>query len=134
MMRTMAVLCAALAFSACAARSVPATSPEQTPQLPPPGPAEAPVGDPVALVPEAIAARLAAAEDEFVAGELAFAEARLVAARTHFDAAVDLLLGLPGGARSDFRVEAAYDALLDRISALDLMMLREGDGSTESPS
>jgi len=134
MIRPVGVACIAMLVSACAVHSVPLTTAAEAPQLPAPAPAPAPVGNPVALVPEAIAARLAAAEEEFLAGEIALAEDRLVAARTHFDAAVDLLLGVPGGARSDFRVEAAYDALLDRISALDLMALREGDGSTESPS
>ncbi len=118
----------------CAARAPQVTAPVAAPELPVPAPAAAPVGTPVPLVPESVASRLAQAEDEFLAGEVALEEARLVAARTHFDAAVDLLLGLPGGARMDFRVAGAYDALLDRISALDLMMLREGDGSTESPS
>jgi membrane-bound lytic murein transglycosylase D len=120
--------------SGCAARSAAPASPVSVPDLPSPEPAEAVVGSPVELVPESVTSLLAGAEDAFIAGEIALAEGRLVAARAHFDAAVDLLLQLPGGARADYRVEPAYDALLDRISALDLMMLREGDGSTESPS
>jgi hypothetical protein len=132
--RAAAALCALSLLAGCAVRPAPVAAPAEAPALPAPEPALPPAGTPLALVSEAVASRLAEAEDEFIAGELALQNGRLVAARTHFDAAIDLLLGLPGGARADFRIADAYDALLDRISALDLMMLREGDGSTESPS
>jgi membrane-bound lytic murein transglycosylase D len=133
--RGLLALGAAAVLSACGAfRSEPVTAPAVPPGLAPPGPAVAPIGVPVSLLSEPVAERLARAEAEFAAGELALQDGRVVAARVHFDAAVDVLLGLPGGARTDFRVETVYDALLDRISALDLMMMREGDGSTESPS
>ncbi|HUF48212.1 MAG TPA: LysM peptidoglycan-binding domain-containing protein, partial [Vicinamibacterales bacterium] len=124
--------CTLALATGCAAR--PAPAPPAPPSLPPPVEVMPSAGTPVALVPEAIAERLRQAEAELQAGEVALQNGRVVAARTHFDAAIDILLGMPGGARSDFRIEGAYDALLDRISALDLMMLREGDGSAESPS
>jgi membrane-bound lytic murein transglycosylase D len=69
---------------------------------------------------------------EFVAGQEALAAERPVAAREHFDRAVDLLLALPSGARHEPRIAAEFDRLLDRISALDLLALRDGDGFTET--
>ncbi|MEO8071459.1 MAG: transglycosylase SLT domain-containing protein, partial [Acidobacteriota bacterium] len=74
---------------------------------------------------------IAKAEREFTAGQIELTAGRLVAARDHFDASIDQLLALPGGARGNARISAAYDELLDRISALDLLALREGDGFTE---
>src|SRR5690606_19410855 len=48
--------------------------------------------------------------------------------------AVDAMLALPQGARSNARLEAQFERLLDRISALDVQALREGDGFTETRS
>jgi membrane-bound lytic murein transglycosylase D len=67
-------------------------------------------------------------------GEKALQEGRMVAARQHFDAAIDQLLAVPSGARSDTVLAAAFDQMLDRISALELLALREGDGLTEAKS
>ncbi|HET9372680.1 MAG TPA: LysM peptidoglycan-binding domain-containing protein [Vicinamibacterales bacterium] len=73
--------------------------------------------------------------------ELAFSEGRsemehgrIESARDHFDRAIDLLLSEPGGARSQPRLRAEFDSLLDRISALEVIALREGDGFTEAKS
>jgi membrane-bound lytic murein transglycosylase D len=84
----------------------------------------------VKLAADPIAELVAAAELEFRTGETAGQAGRLVAAREHFDLAIDLLLNAPGGARSEPRLAAAYDRLLDRVSALDVLALREGDVST----
>ena len=46
----------------------------------------------------------------------------------------DTLLLMPGGARSDARLSAAVDGLIDRISALELDTLSRGDGFTETGS
>ncbi len=81
--------------------------------------------DPAAIV-------VARADAEFVLGERELAAGRMVTAREHFDSAVDHLLGLPAGARSSTATSAAFDRLLDRISALELLALREGDGLAES--
>ncbi|HEY7475122.1 MAG TPA: LysM peptidoglycan-binding domain-containing protein [Vicinamibacterales bacterium] len=108
---------------------------------PPPAPpavAVAPFTGPVApevpLVADPIAEFIARVEKEFAAGREEWDRDRLVAAREHFDRAVDLLLSVKGGARTDPRLNAELEHLLDRISALDVMSLREGDGFTESKS
>jgi membrane-bound lytic murein transglycosylase D len=89
-------------------------------------------GPSVALVPDSIANYIAQAEQSFAAGKAELEAGHLVAAREHFDRAVDVLLTVPGGAKSDPRLAAEFDRLLDRISALDLIALREGDGFTEA--
>jgi len=89
-------------------------------------------GPSVALVPDSIANYIALAEQSFATGKAELEAGHLVAAREHFDRAVDVLLTVPGGARSDPRLAAEFDRLLDRISALDLIALREGDGFTEA--
>lgn len=91
-------------------------------------------GPTVALVPDPIAALIASAEGEFTAGQTEMHANHLEAAREHFDRAVDMLLQAPGGARSSPRLATEFDSLLDRISALDVLALREGDGFTEAPS
>jgi membrane-bound lytic murein transglycosylase D len=83
---------------------------------------------------DGVAALVAAAESAFEDGRAALAAGRLVTAREQFDEAVDMLLTTPDGARSDLRLEVAFDSLLDRISALEVMALREGDGFAEAAS
>jgi membrane-bound lytic murein transglycosylase D len=86
----------------------------------------------VALALDAVSLSIAEAEREFNAGKTELAVGHRVAARERFDAAVDVLLSVPGGARSDPRVEVAFDRLLDRISALENLELRAGDGFAEA--
>lgn len=86
------------------------------------------------IAPDPLADVLASVEHEFETGQTEQRAGRLVSARAHFDAAVDLLLAQPGGARSSSRLSAQFDQLLDRISAFDLLALREGDGFTEARS
>lgn len=86
------------------------------------------------IAPDPVAEALARVDQEFAAGERELSAGRLTAARSHFDAAVDALLTRADGARSEPRLAQAFDRLLDRISALDLIALREGDGFTETRS
>jgi len=86
------------------------------------------------IKPDPIQDLLDRVEREFAAGEAALRATRLVAAREHFDKAVDMLLALPEGARQHPRLAVEFDRLLDRISALDLLALREGDGVAEARS
>src|SRR5690349_21203449 len=70
----------------------------------------------VSLSVDPTTAAIARAEGELTAGETELSLGRQASAREHFDAAVDALLAVPGGARSDARLEAAFDRLIDRIS------------------
>ncbi len=51
-----------------------------------------------------------------------------------FDRAIDVLLAAPGGARTEPRLREQFDRLVDRISALEVATLAEGDGFSEKPS
>jgi membrane-bound lytic murein transglycosylase D len=59
-------------------------------------------------------------------------EGHLDRARAEFDAAVDTLLGHPGGAFSDPRVAEAYRRTLDTVHAREIELLALGDGFTET--
>ena len=112
--------------AACASRTPTPVATAPAPKAPVPVVAPAPVlVDPVA---EAIAA----ADAAFEAGRAATTQGHMRDARLAFDLALDTLLLVPGGARSDARLSAALDGLVDRISALELDMLSRGDGFTET--
>ncbi len=106
-----------------------------------PDPAPLPVGEfqgldasnlKVTLDPAAAA--IAAAESEFAKGEAELKLGHQTSARERFDAAIDTLLAVPGGARSNPRLQAEFDALLDRIGAHESLELRAGDGFADAGS
>ncbi len=113
---------------ACGANRPPAvaTAPAPVSRARAPQPAPAPV-DP-------IIATMASAEAAFERGRAEVDQGHLREARVAFDQALDALMAVPGGARSDARVSAALDGLIDRISALELSALARGDGFTETAS
>lgn len=112
----------------CAAHTPPAvaTAPVTPPQRSAPPPASAPI-DPVTTT-------IATAEAAFERGRAEAEQGHLRDARVAFDQALDTLLTVPGGARSDPRLSAALDAMVDRISALEVSALARGDGFTETAS
>lgn len=126
-------LASGAALCSCAGR-VPPTTATEPPALPEVTESSGMLGREVVLAHDPVLIRLADASAAFTAGEDALARGRVVAARRHFDAAIDLLLAAPSGARGDPRLATRFDELLDQISALDLLMLGEADGSTEMPS
>ena len=90
---------------------------------------------PLAPVPvDPAIATVASAEASFERGRTEVEQGHLREARVAFDQSLDTLMAVPGGARSDARVSAALDALIDRISALELAALTRGDGFTETAS
>ncbi len=78
-----------------------------------------------------IDALIALSERHFAAGQAELQLGHLNGARLLFDQAVDVLLGVPGGPRSEPRLRTHFDRLLSRISALEILALREGDGFTQ---
>ena len=132
------VVCLAGWLSGCASHvaPVPAPPPPTSPQpIVTPAPVVAPAPKPVPEVFEDnIALVVKRADAEFDLGRTEFDRGRIVAAREHFDAAIDMLLRLPEGARADGRSQAAFERLLDRIAAFDLLALREADGVAEARS
>ncbi len=75
---------------------------------------------------------IARAEAEFAAGQAELKVGHAAAARTRFDAALDVLMRAPGGARSQPRLTTEFDKLLDQISAIEVVQLRAGDGFAEA--
>ncbi len=89
------------------------------------------VAPPVALV-DPTTALINKSEALFAQGQAELTLGHLTAAGGLFDRALDLLLTVPGGARSDSRVRTQYERLRSRISALEILALREGDGFTQT--
>jgi len=136
-----ALLTALLSGCATARPAAPVATPAPTPAPPPlpivtaPTPMPAPPSGPEPILKlDRVSEAIARAESEFQAGRVEFDKQHLVAAREHFDRAIDILLKEPGGTHSDPRLQAAFDGLVERITALDVLALRDADGITEAKS
>jgi membrane-bound lytic murein transglycosylase D len=98
-----------------AVTSVPVLAPTVTPL---------PVQDPVMAL-------IADSQRHFAEGEQELGVGHLEQARKAFDAAVDVLLQSPYGARSEPRIREHFDRLVERISAYEVNALAQGDGFVE---
>jgi membrane-bound lytic murein transglycosylase D len=129
-MRALAAFAVLLAAGCGSSRVVerPATVPAPARELdPPPAPPQAPQPDPIR---DAIAQSQAL----FERGQQEVRLGHLVQAKALFDQALDSLLVLPEGARSNARLREHFDRLVDRISAYEIRALAEGDGFAERPT
>jgi membrane-bound lytic murein transglycosylase D len=128
-----------LALAGCSGKApVRAAAPQPTPQpAPPPVQATAPApavpstpapqrppADPVADLITLSSRHFDKAQSEFQAGHLE-------AARSEFDRALDVLLKSPYGARTEPRLRAHFDRLVERISAVEATALAQGQAFTE---
>jgi membrane-bound lytic murein transglycosylase D len=77
---------------------------------------------------------IARAEKEYKAGQANYDAGHLEAAKQNFDRAFNLLLSGPIDPKSDDRLEAEFEKLLDGVNGLELMALQEGDGFSEQKS
>jgi hypothetical protein len=103
-------------------RSIPAPPVAQAPPAP-----VAPAIDPIqALIDES--------QKHYLSGQRELEVGHIDRARVEFDRAIDVLLAAPGGARAEPRLREQFDRLVDRISALEVATLAEGDGFSEKPS
>src|SRR5690606_5107896 len=129
--RSALVLCL-VALAGCGTRTRPALPADASiaPVLPVSTASQ--VGVELPLVSDPAALALEHAQSEFALGEAQLQAGHVVRAREHFDRAIDHLLALPSGARATPATSAAFDRLLDRISALELLALRDGDGLAEN--
>lgn len=80
-----------------------------------------------------VESRLGQADVHFLTGQDELARGHLGQAKDAFNLALEVLLATPGGVRSDPRLSAHFDRLVDRISALELTALATGDGFTSVP-
>ena len=97
------------------------TVPAPTPQTP------ATKTDPVPQV-------LAEAEQAYAAGKANYAAGHLEAAKQDFDRAVNVLLQSPVPVKSDDRLVAEFDRVVEGVHELEMVALKEGDGFTEQKS
>ncbi|MGH9163142.1 MAG: LysM peptidoglycan-binding domain-containing protein [Vicinamibacteraceae bacterium] len=81
-----------------------------------------------------IAALIAQSERHYTNGERELETGHLDRARQAFDQALRVLTESRWGARSDPRLSAQFDRLVDRVSAQEALALARGDGFTEKPS
>ncbi|HWB16661.1 MAG TPA: LysM peptidoglycan-binding domain-containing protein [Vicinamibacterales bacterium] len=129
--RRLIVVCLSGWLVGCGAHAKPVLPPAASLPVTPLDRANAPE---VPLAPDPIADLVSKAEAEFTAGQHDLDAGKRESARGHFDQAIDLLMSSPTGARSEPRLSAELDRLLDQISALDILALRESDGFTETQS
>ncbi len=124
---------AALAAAGCGSSGVverPVAVPPQVRELPPPPPPSPARDDQTDAVGDAIAR----SQRLFERGQEEVALGHLAQAKLLFDQALDSLLELPEGARSNVRLREHFDRLVDRISAYEIRALSEGDGFAERPT
>ena len=131
-LRLLVVAGATAAIIGCGGRAATIVQPAPVVVALPTQPFQGEIGAPVTLVPDPIGDLIAETERAFEEGKDAIDRGHLVAAREHFDRAVEMLLKQPEGARTEPRLRKYFDQLLDRISALELLALREADGFAEA--
>jgi len=123
-------------MTAACGKAVATRPPTARPQAPP---AVASAAPPSAAAPARPAADpidvlIAASQARFDAGTAELQLGHLVTAKTEFNAAIDLILESPAGARANRRLQEHFDHLVDRISAFEIRSLAEGDGFAEKPT
>lgn len=125
------VLCLGGFVVGCSARVAPSLP---APAAPPPAPVvvQTPPPKPVAPLSDPVVELIASSEKHFAEGQKNLELGHLEAARAAFDKAVDVLLTAPGGARTDARLSSQLERLISRVSALEILALREGDGFTQN--
>jgi hypothetical protein len=125
---SVALICLVVGGIGCGARSraqVPAAAPPTDTTPPALAFEPAPPVDPVE-------AAIGSSDQHMAAGEAQLALGHLAQARAAFDLALEVLLEVPGGARTDDRLRDHFDRLVERISAYEVSALAAGDGFTET--
>ncbi len=108
-----------------------ATAPTITP---PPAPAPQPEVKPVASKADPAQEMLDRAEREYQAGQANYAAGHLDAAKQDFDRAVAILLQGPVDVKTDERLQAEFDKIIEGVNTLEMQALKEGDGFAEQKS
>ena len=103
----------------------------QAPKTPPPPPAPVAPVTPVPAPVDPITALISTSQQHYETGERELKVGHLDRARSEFDRALDVLLESPYGARTDARLRAHFDRLVDRINAQEMTSLAQGDGFSE---
>jgi membrane-bound lytic murein transglycosylase D len=126
---TLAVASLALAATGCGSAAR-----ENRPRTIPPPPAAQAAPAQATPAPDPVQTLIDESQKHYLAGQRELEVGHLDRARVEFDRAIDVLLTAPGGARTEPRLREQFDRLVDRISALEVATLAEGDGFSEKPS
>jgi membrane-bound lytic murein transglycosylase D len=124
-----------LLLAGCASHSTPSVV---APVAPPPvvaavePPPTAP--PPAAPVVAPIDALIAESNRHFETGRREIQDGHLEAARSEFNRALELVMQWQAGPRADARLRDHFDRLVERISAVEILALAEGDGFAEQRS
>ena len=124
-----------LLLAGCASHSTPAVvAPVEAPATvavapapTPPLPAPAPVVDPIDTL-------IAESNRHFDNGRREIQDGHLEGARSEFNRALELVMQWQSGPRADARLRDHFDRLVERISAVEILALAEGDGFAEQRS
>jgi membrane-bound lytic murein transglycosylase D len=103
----------------------------QAPKAPTAPPVPAAPATPAPTLVDPIAALINTSQQHYDTGERELKVGHLDRARSEFDRALDVLLESPYGARTDARLRAHFDRLVDRINAQEMTSLAQGDGFSE---
>ena len=123
-----------LLLAGCASHSTPAAV---APVAPPPVLAEAPPPvppPPAAPAADPVDALIAESTRHFEAGRKEVQDGHLEAARGEFNRALEIVMQWKAGPRGDARLREYFDRLVERISAVEVLALAEGDGFAEQRS
>jgi membrane-bound lytic murein transglycosylase D len=102
--------------------------------VPPPPAASAPAPVAPAPAPDPVQALIDQSHQHYQLGQRELEVGHIDRARVEFNRALDVLLTSPAGARTEPRLREHFDRLVDRISALEVAALSEGDGFAEKPA
>ena len=124
-----------LLLAGCASHSTPSVvAPVAPPPVvavaaPPstPPPPAAPAVDPIDTL-------IAESNRHFETGRLEIQNGHLEAARTEFNRALELVMQWQAGPRADARLRDHFERLVERVSAVEILALAEGDGFAEQRS
>ena len=123
-----------LVVAGCASRS---TTTPVAPVAPPPAaaaPAPLPPRPAAAPAVDPIEALIAESNRHFDVGQREMQAGHLEAARLEFNRALELVMQWNTGPRSDPRLREHFDRLVERVSAVEILALAEGDGFAEQRS
>ena len=140
MARFKRILILSLPVLAACAKAVPTTVVKVTPPLPLPHIEQQYVEPIVAPIPtrlprvnfnDPIDIAILEAQLRYERGEQLYKDGFLKQAKSEFDGAVDLILDTAGTYPKDLRLRHELTDLVNRINAMELLALREGDGFTD---
>jgi membrane-bound lytic murein transglycosylase D len=126
-----AVASAVVAVSACGTNPRPQVSAKTPVDTKPQAVPAAPAPAPATVIKDPVQTLIDKSQQRFDEGERELKAGHLDRARAAFDASISVLLDSAYGARTEPRLRAQFDRLVDRINAYEVTSLAQGDGFVE---